>query len=515
MSTAPRSEALTPRTNRDQQAGDSRGSERPQDSQPVEATSLRLLVVDDEEKQRRILQEILAGAGYPVESVGSAAEAVDRVRTGGIDLVLTDLRMPGASGLELLAEVKSFDPEIEVVLMTAFSDVKTAVEAMRLGAHDYLAKPFEKEELLLTIGKVGEHVRLRRENRDLRSLVEERRGFGKMLGRAPAMQEIYRTIEKVSSGASTVLIRGESGTGKELVARAIHNAGERRDRPFIAINCAAIPEMLIESELFGHEKGAFTGALTSKVGRFEEVLDGTLFLDEIGSMQYDLQAKLLRVIQEREFQRIGGSKMLRFGGRIVAATSQDLEQLMGENLFREDLYFRLNVVPIQLPALRERIEDLPLLATHFLEKYSEESSKALRCISPRALDLLSAHSWPGNVRELENLIERVVVLSDDGQETIEADMLPGSVAGGEPAARHQGTMGGSAGAGSAGAESAGSFALPDDGLRLADLERELIRQALEKSGGKLEPAAALLGITYKTLQYRIRKYGLKKYQVSR
>jgi len=495
---------------------------------PAAGQALRLLVVDDEAAQRRILGEILARAGYQVETADGAQAALECVAADGADLVLTDLRMPGTSGIDLLAQVKEHDPEIEVVLMTAYSDVKTAVEAMRRGAYDYLAKPFEKDELLVTVAKAADRIRLRRENRDLRGLVAERFEFANMVGASPSMQAVYRMIEKVARGSSTVLIRGESGTGKELVARAIHGAGDRRDRPFVAINCAAIPEALIESELFGHEKGSFTGALTAKVGRFEEAGDGTLFLDEVGSMRYDLQAKLLRAVQEREFERIGSSAPLALRARIVAATGQDLEGLIADGRFREDLFFRLNVVPIELPALRDRAGDVPLLAARFVAKYAAEIGREPLELSPEALDLLEAYPWPGNVRELENAIERTVVLADAKRAVIDASMLPGPVRAGRPAAGRAAAnvanvatqaapprQVGASDSSDAFDEDAASFALPDDGLCLADVERDLIRQALEKAGGRLEPAARLLDITYKTLQYRIRKYELQGYQVSR
>ncbi|HLU49771.1 MAG TPA: sigma-54 dependent transcriptional regulator, partial [Planctomycetota bacterium] len=456
-------------------------------------------------------------AGYEVDTAANLAEARERVEVDGIDLVLTDLKMPGGSGLDLLAQVKESHPETDVILMTAFSSIETAVDAMRRGAFHYLPKPFRREDLLNVVGQVRERVRLRRENEKLRRLVHDRYAYHRMLGRSEGMQEVFRRIEKVHSNAATVLIRGESGTGKELVARAIHASGVRRDRPFVAINCAAIPEMLIESELFGHEKGAFTGAISAKAGRFEEVDDGTLFLDEIGSMQFELQSKLLRVIQEREFQRIGGTKVYPFRGRIVAATSQDLEALMHENRFRPDLYFRLNVVPVEIPPLRERKEDLPLLAMHFLRRYGEELGKPARSFDSRVLDRMESYSWPGNVRELENVIQRMVVLADEAADVIGPESLPAQLREpGGPAARipepiERATVDhGNEANGSAAPRDA--FSLPPEGVVLADLEASLIRQALERSKGRLEPAAKLLGITYKTLQYRIKKYGLQNLQ---
>ncbi len=501
--------------------------------------ALRLLVVDDEEPQRRIVAEILDAAGYQVETAGGLLEAIRRVEQGGVDVVLTDLKMPGGTGMDLLETVKANAPDVEVVLMTAFSSIETAVEAMRKGAYNYLPKPFSKDELLLTLAQVRDKIHLRQENRHRLGLVSERFSYQNMLGASFSMQEVYRTIEKVHSNSATVLIRGESGTGKELVARAVHASGNRKDKPFVPINCAAIPETLIESELFGHEKGAFTGALTHKVGRFEEVKDGTLFLDEIGSMQYELQAKLLRVIQEREFQRIGGGRTLRFQGRIVAATSQNLEALMEANRFRQDLYFRLNVVPIELPPLRERAGDLPTLASHFLKNYAAELEKETRYFAPEVLDLLEEYTWPGNVRELENVVQRMVVLADDSADVLDVDEIPrgilehfpsqsgspivGDVNRRKVEVREALTSGldrdgeGSETAGSKGdvwgrdgeSGSGGPFRLPARGVQLADVEADLIRQALDKTQGRLEPAARLLGITYKTLQYRIKKYELK------
>ncbi|MCZ6792553.1 MAG: sigma-54 dependent transcriptional regulator [Planctomycetota bacterium] len=511
--------------------------------------ALRVLVVDDEFAQRRILEEILQAAGYQVTGAGSLTEALGRIEESGADLVLTDLKMPGGTGMELLEEIKKRGPETEVVIMTAFSSVETAVEAMRKGAHNYLPKPFTKEDLLAVVGQLRERVQLRSENRQLRRSMTERFGYHNMLSRSPQMREVFDTLEKVHSNSATVLVRGESGTGKELVARAIHVSGRRRTRPFVAINCAAIPEMLIESELFGHEKGAFTGAVSAKIGRFEEVEDGTLFLDEIGSMRYDLQAKLLRVIQEREFQRIGGCETLRFRGRIVAATGHDLEALMRANRFREDLYFRLNVVPVELPPLRERTGDVPLLAMHFLRKYAVELDKDLESLAPGVLDALEAHSWPGNVRELENVIQRAVVLSDEGEKTLGPERLPdalqrqipprrrftngasGSILGTEEienkasrggAADRRALVGGIDGTESGNGtepdpntprrEPQRGWHLPPEGVCLGDVESELIRQALVMREGRLEPAARLLGITYKTLQYRIKKHGLQSFQ---
>jgi DNA-binding NtrC family response regulator len=496
--------------------------------------TLRILVVDDEKTQRDIVAKLLEDAGYEVETAAGLPEAYPRVELGGIDLVLTDLRMSGGSGIDLLRLVKESRPDIEVILTTAFSSVETAVEAMRRGAFHYLPKPFRRDELLDVVAQVGERARLRHENEALRSLLVDRFGVRNLLGRSAGMQAVFRTIEKVASNAATVLVRGESGTGKELVARAIHASGTRRDRPFVAINCAAIPELLIESELFGHEKGAFTGAISTKNGRLEEAGDGTLFLDEIGSMQYELQSKLLRVIQEREFQRIGGSRIYPFRARIVAATSVDLERRMRENQFRSDLYFRLNVVPIELPPLRERDGDVPPLAVHFLRRYASELGKKVRAFAPEVMDRLEAYDWPGNVRELENVVQRMIVLADDATETLGVEDLPGDLrnrrveryesdsiapipglsgddrarSGRAPADGEAFAREGAARSGSGREESVG-FVLPEAGIVLEELEQSFIRQALDRSGGRLEPAARLLGISYKTLQYRIKKFGLQ------
>lgn len=498
----------------------------------------RLLVCDDEEVQRNILNEILTGAGFSVVTGASVEEGVaafqQAVSDGKpIDLVLTDLKMPGdTEGLDLLRAVKEIDPRIEVILMTAYSTVRSAVQAMKLGAFEYLPKPFDKERLLQVVNQVIDKLRLVHENRRLRELVdgEDRH---KMIGSGAQMQELFRIIDRVSQTDTTCLIRGESGTGKELVARAIHRGGPRATRPFIAINCAAIPESLIESELFGHEKGVFTGATTSKMGRFEEVGDGTLFLDEIGSMKYDLQAKLLRVIQEREFSRVGSAQLVPFNGRIVAATAQDLEELIAENQFREDLFFRLNVVPLEIPALRYRREDIPSLVELFLRKGRERLGTQVKGLRPEVLEAFENYDWPGNVRELENVVERLLVLGDS--EYLDASLLPPQIRDGSQSSHRAfdgNARGGSgfpgqslraaaagkgngdpAGAGN-GAEvaEADEFPLPASGLILEDLEADLIRQALERTGGRIEPAAQLLGITYKTLQYRIKKYDLKTIQ---
>ncbi len=474
----------------------------------------RILVADDEVAQRNILGEILRGAGHDVALAGSVDAALETFRAAlatehPYDLVLTDLKMPGRTeGLTLLAKVKELSPLTEVVLMTAYAEVKSAVEAMKIGAFEYLEKPFDRDRLLRVVGQAAEKLVLVAENRRLRALIQEGTRRGRMIGTSLAMQQLFDTIARVAPISTTCLIRGESGTGKELVARAIHQSGPRAAHPFIAINCAAIPETLIESELYGHDKGAFTGATVAKAGRFDEVGEGTLFLDEIGSMKFDLQAKLLRVIQEREFSRVGTSALIPFRGRILAATAQDLEASIAENRFREDLYFRLNVMPIEIPPLRERVEDIPLLVSHFVEQCGARLAKKVRGVTPAVLEILEQYPWPGNVRELENVIERMLVLADD--EWLEERLLPRNIRRKEvlrfaPAARAE-SAARNGGAGHAQSE---PFQLPARGVVMEELEMDLIRQALSRTGGRIEPAAQLLGITYKTLQYRIKKYNLR------
>ncbi|MCA8962432.1 MAG: sigma-54-dependent Fis family transcriptional regulator, partial [Planctomycetes bacterium] len=470
---------------------------------------------------------ILGSAGYSVETADCVDAALERFRAADqagrpFDVVLTDLKMPGdQEGLELLAGVKERLPQTSVILMTAYSTVASAVRAMKLGALDYLPKPFDKETLLHAVEQAREKLTLSRENSRLREAISHERGVRRMIGESPRMQELFRMIGRVARASTNALIRGESGTGKELVARALHYDGPRADQPFLAINCAAIPETLIESELFGHEVGAFTGANKAKAGRFEEVAEGTLFLDEIGSMKFDLQAKLLRVIQEREFSRVGSSKLVPFHGRIVAATAQDLESAVSRGDFREDLYFRLNVVTLDIPPLRERRGDIPILARHFLRRSAERMGLDGLELDDRVLESMQAYDWPGNVRELENCVERMMVLADTP--VLGVDLLPPSVAGrgvaltiGRAANGHEAGISESPRISDTSDLPGGAIRLPAEGVVLEQMEAELIRQALERTSGRIEPAAQLLGISYKTLQYRIKKYDLqdtkKKYR---
>ena len=452
----------------------------------------RLLVVDDEEPQRLMLSNILTRAGFEVTTAADGNRALEQLRARGFDLILTDQRMPVMDGLELLDRARRIHPEIPIVLMTAFGTVSTAVEAMKRGAADYLTKPFERDELLVVVEKSIRQRRLEDEVVSLRGALRDRYRLDNLIGGSEAMQQVFALIERVSSTDVPVLIGGESGTGKELVARATHQNSGRAGGPFVALNCAAVPETLLESEFFGHERGAFTGATRAHAGRFEQADGGTLFLDEIGAMRVDLQAKLLRAIQDGEIQRLGSTSVRKVDVRIVSASCEDLEQAIRNRTFREDLYYRLNVVPIQLPPLRERLEDLPLLVDHFISRASEKFGRGEISVEPEVLDRLQRHVWPGNVRELENCIERMIVLTRAERLTI--DDVPSGV--GRP--------------GEATSANVDGFDLPADGVSLPGLERHLIQLALRRTRGSLGPAARLLGISYKTLQYRLRKHRLER-----
>jgi two-component system NtrC family response regulator len=448
------------------------------------------LVVDDESTQRDMLSSILERAGFRPATASDGKEALERLERETFDLLLTDQRMPGMGGLELLEEVRSRHPDLPVVLMTAHGSVSSAVAAMKRGAADYLTKPFERDELIVVLEKVLRQRRLENEVLALRGALKDRYRLGSILGKSGVMQELFSIIDRVARADVPVLIQGESGTGKELVARAIHEASTRVDGPFVALNCAAVPETLLESEFFGHEKGAFTGATQAHAGRFEQADGGTLFLDEIAAMRPDLQAKLLRALQEREIQRLGSATPRKVDVRILAATCDDLEEAIREKRFRDDLYYRLNVVPMVMPPLREREGDVPLLLDHFLSKAAAKFGRDPLGVEPEVIDKLQRYSWPGNVRELENCVERMIVLARESRLTL--DDLPPEILRGAAAA----------GAGATGID------LPSQGLSLEEVERDLIRQALERTGGSVAPAARLLGVSYKTLQYRVRKHGL-------
>ncbi|NLI81909.1 MAG: sigma 54-interacting transcriptional regulator [Deltaproteobacteria bacterium] len=417
-----------------------------------------ILIVDDEKNYLLVLEDLLLEEGYRVVTSDNGARALEILKAHELDVVITDMKMPGMDGMSLLEHIHAMHPDLPVIMMTAYGSVEKAVEAMRKGAFDYILKPFENEELKLTIRKAIDHYQLVCQNRYLTRELQDRYQFNNIIGKSAVMQRIYRLIEKVAPSKATVLITGESGTGKELIARAIHFNSPRGERPFISVNCGALPETLLESELFGHEKGAFSGAVSLRKGRFELAHQGTLFLDEISEMSPPLQVKLLRILQEMEFERVGGSQSLKVDVRVVAASNRDLRLEVAEGRFRSDLFYRLNVVHVALPPLRDRKDDIPLLVNHFLRKFANEESSCNLRIHPEAMRLLLDYHWPGNVRELENVIERAVILCNG--ESVEAKDLPPEVTAPRVAAA---TME-SAGAGNA----SPAFFRPDDSLPIPE-----------------------------------------------
>jgi two-component system response regulator PilR (NtrC family) len=449
-----------------------------------------ILVVDDEKGQREILYAILQKEGYLIVDVPGAREALERLEHEEFDLILTDLKMQGMSGMELLEKVLVHNPQQCVVMMTAHGTIDSAVEAMKKGAFDYLEKPLDREDLLMTLQRALEHVSLLRENRVLHKKLEETQGIPNFIGEHPKMKEVFRVINKIAPTNSTVLIYGESGTGKEMVARAIHDRSPRNGHPFFAINCAAIPDTLMESELFGHEKGAFTGASNREIGIFEAADGGTVFLDEIGEMNVAMQAKLLRTIQEKEIRRVGGKVNIPVDVRIISATNKDLEMEIRRGRFREDLFYRLNVLRINLPPLRERGSDIAALAEFFVNKYGAASGFRLKGIARPALKLLMNYPWPGNVRQLESVIERGVLMAEG--DYIQPEDFPAEV---HEEGSHEGKL---------------RLELPVEGLSIEELERDLIIKAMDRSGWVIAKAAPLLGMSYKTLQYRLEKFGIEK-----
>ena len=454
------------------------------------ATQGSILIVDDEKGQRDILAVILKKEGYDVADVPGVREALEQLGGREFDLIMTDLKMQGQSGLDLLEAVQAADPQQCVIIMTAHGTVDSAVEAMKKGAFDYLEKPLERDNLILTLRRAFERIGLVRENRVLLKRVEQIQTIPNILGEHPKMREVFRIVSKIAATNSTVLIVGESGTGKELVARAIHEGSQRRDKPFMAINCAAIPDSLMESELFGHEKGSFTGASAREMGIFEAANGGTVFLDEIGEMNVAMQAKLLRAIQEKEIRRVGGKVNIPLDVRILSATNKELEQEIRRGNFREDLFYRLNVIRINLPPLRERGSDVKNLAEFFVKKYSQASGIAVEGISRPALKLLMNYAWPGNVRQLESVIERSVLMAESNY--IEPEDLPAEV-----------TMTSALGGGI-------PFDLPPEGIAFEELEKGLIIKAMERADWVIGKAAPLLGMSYKTLQYRLDKFGIER-----
>ena len=456
------------------------------------AATARILVVDDERSMRELLAIVLKREGYDVMLAENGKTALAALERGTVDLLISDIKMPDMTGIEVLRGAKSLDPTVEAIMMTAFASQETAIEALRLGACDYVIKPFDVDELKVKVREKLESRRLRQENVLLKRALGSVHQFHNIIGRSQAMLEVFGLVETIARTTSTVLITGESGTGKELVARAVHFNSLRRDRPFVALNCGALPETLLESELFGHMRGSFTGADTNKKGLIETAERGTIFLDEIGEMSQMMQVKLLRVLQERRFRRVGGLEEIEADIRVIAATNQDLGKMVAEGRFREDLYYRINVIPVKLPPLRDRREDIPLLAEHFLAKYTAQMGKALVGISGDSVALLELYEWPGNIRELENVIERAVAL--EPTPTILPDSLPDHVRGAFSAQK-------------------APLALPEAGFDLErhvrDLERDYIAQALKKSGGVQVRAAELLGMSFRSFRYYAKKYNLK------
>ena len=459
-----------------------------------------VLIVEDEPKMLRLLELNLSDEGYTTRSAASAEAALSLLRQESVDLVLTDLRLPGMDGLEFLQAAKRVNAALPVVVMTAYGTVETAVEAMKAGASDYVLKPFSLEEIKLIIRKELDVHHLREENRSLREALGRRYEFKNIVARSPKMQEVLATVERVAPTNSTVLLGGESGVGKDLIARALHQHSRRASGPFVKINCTAIPENLLESELFGYEKGAFTGAVASKPGKFELADKGTVFLDEIGDVPGAIQVKLLRVLQEREFERLGGTKTLKVDVRLVAATNRDLRAALEQGTFREDLYYRLNVVPISIAPLRERKEDIPYLVDHFIARFAREAGKPIEGITSAAMKLLADFHWPGNVRELENIIERAVALF--AGTVIDVGDIQLDVSAWQPWSL-------AAGANSTGPNTASPAApvLPG-GMTLERYEDEIIREAVRRAGGNKSQAARMLGLSRNALRYRLSKMGV-------
>jgi two-component system, NtrC family, response regulator PilR len=458
----------------------------------------KILVVDDEKSMCDFLSIVLKKEGYSVTTAEDGESAIRLIRKEPFDLVLSDVKMPKVSGIQVLKAVKKVSPDTIVVMITAFASTETAIEAIKEGAYDYLTKPFQVEEVELIIRNALEKKRLRDENLLLKRKVKGTAALDEIIGQSRAMQNVFQVVRKVADTQSNVLILGESGTGKELIAQAIHTNSLRKDKPFVTVNCSALPEPLLESELFGHMKGAFTGAHANKPGLFEVAHEGTIFLDEIGDTPPGIQAKLLRVLEEKEFRRIGGTENIRVDVRIIAATNKDLEKAVAEGTFREDLYYRLDVIPIHLPLLRERAEDIPLLVQHFLPLMNQALGKKIRSVSPEAIKALQAHEWRGNVRELENVIERVVALT--AGDTIEfsdvAECLQKPMALKEP----------------------WPASLPPEGVDLdgviGEMEKTFLLKALERTNWVKRDAARLLRLNMRSFRYRLEKHGIRKHRES-
>ena len=448
----------------------------------------RILVVDDDHGHRNMLMTLLTDWGFRLEGVDDGESAVTLCKERPFDLILMDVRMAGMSGIEALKEIKAYNPAIPILIMTAYSNVETAVEAIKAGAYDYLTKPLDFEDLRLTLDRVLDHASLRDENKALRDTLAASFDPGGIIGQSEPMRQLMDMLATIAPSEATVLITGESGTGKELIARATHANSQRRKGPYVAVNCAALTENLLESELFGHEKGAFTGAERRREGRFLLADKGTIFLDEIGEMSLAMQVKLLRAIQEREIQRVGGDQTIKVDVRILAATNRDLKEEVEAGHFRQDLYYRLNVVALALPPLRERLEDIPLLAVHFLNKFATKNGKQVKGFTPGAMDKLLKHSWPGNVRELENAIERAVVLLV-GEYVSERELPPSLL-------------------NDVGIQAEGGIFTTLAGMSLEEVEKSAILETLQACEGNKSEAARRLGVTRKTLHAKLQRYGM-------
>jgi two-component system, NtrC family, response regulator PilR len=473
------------------------------DAAPETATKPRILIVDDEPSMRDMLRIVLRRDGFDVLLAANGAEAIATLEKERVDLLLSDIRMPDVGGVEVLRAAKVLNRDIIAFMMTAFASTDSAVEAMRLGAVDYFTKPFNMDELRLKVRQHLEAQRLKQENVLLKRALNTSHEFCNIIGRSDTMLSVFKMIETIAKTNSTVLITGESGTGKDLVARAVHYNSLRREHPFVALNCGALPETLLESELFGHMRGAFTGADANKKGLVEVAERGTIFLDEIGEMSATMQVKLLRVLQDRRFRRLGGTEEVQADIRVIAATNQDLQKMVAESRFREDLYYRINVIHLDLPPLRGRREDVPLLAEHFLAKYSDGAEKPVRSISQEALDVLSAYDWPGNVRELENAIERAVALEQT--QIVLPESLPAQV-------RSQSSKRVGSSDAPVGQQSAGMPELKE-GFDLEALGEEFYRHyialALERAGGVQTKAAEMLGMSFRSFRYYAKKFNIK------
>ena len=454
----------------------------------------KILVVDDERSMRDFLSIMLKKAGYDVTTAVDGEEAVNVLHKDIFDLVITDLKMPKVDGLQVLKTVKELSPDTVVIVITAFASTETTVEAMKEGAYDYITKPFQNDEMKIRIKKALEKRRLSAENILLKKQLKDRAVFDNIIGKSEKIEKVFELVRKVSDSMSNILIYGESGTGKELIARAIHFNSRKKDKPFVTINCGALPEGLLESELFGHMKGSFTGAVFNKEGLFEVANGGTIFLDEVGETSPAIQVKLLRVLQDKEFKRVGGTKEIKVDVRIITATNRDLSKAVSEGKFREDLYYRLNVIPITLPPLRERTDDIPLLADHFLNKFNKALNKNVKGFSQTTMELFRNYEWRGNVRELENVIERAVALSNS--EIITPEYLPDILRD------------------SSRSSSAIPVNIPQEGLDLegliGDIEKELLLKALEKTNWIKKDAAKLLHLNFRSFRYRLDKYNLNK-----